>query len=316
MRSLSCLIRPVRRLALLVASCAVLLVSVAAASSVPATARPDYSAWSALLQKYVVVVSSKGEPYDTRFDYEQLYVDEGIFGRGVSSRLSAIRHAMLAVPPDQMSEKDRTAWKLNLYEFLVLEQATLHLIVPNRKYLRFDSVDEMNFSVGGFFDSPVVNLGGRDYSIAEYERRVLYADTTTELSESRKCSGDPRWALALSRGIRGGPPVLPWAFSGDSLDAQLDRAARIALALPRFVKVDVAAKAIALSEYFAASRADYGGDLSGVRLVLAKLGPPAARSVAKDANGVIQPTTMPVDRKLDQYPRPKQAAPVAEKSKS
>ena len=94
-------------------------------------------------------IAEKGEPFDTRFDYEQLYVDEGIFGRGVSSKLSAIRDAMLAVPPDQMSEKDRTAWKLNLYEFLVLEQATLHLIVPNRKYLRFDSVDEMNFSVGG-----------------------------------------------------------------------------------------------------------------------------------------------------------------------
>ena len=289
----------------------------AAHAGTPATPQPDYREWSALLRRYVVVVAKKDAPYDTRFDYEQLYVDENIFGHGVSARLSAIRAALLAVPPGQMNARDYAAWTLNLYDFLVIERATLKLIVPNRKFLRFKSVDEMNFGVGHFFDAPAVNLGGRDYSIAEFERRFVYGDTTSEMIQPRQKPGDPRWALALCRGMIGGPPVLPWAFSGDSLDAQLDRAARISLALPRFLRADAATNSLQVSDYFAASRAELGGDLSGIRPLVARLGPAAARRIARDPKCSMAPATMPVNRLLDQYERPKALAPGADgKTKS
>jgi hypothetical protein len=288
-----------------------------AASPAAATPRPDYREYNAFLKRYVVVVSKKDEPFDTRFDYEQLYVDENIYGHGTSERLGAIRASLLAVPSAQMSAKDRQAWALNLYDFLVLERATLKLIVPNRKYLRFKSVDEMNFGEGHFFDAPVVKLGSHDYSIAEFERRFVYGDTASEMTEGRQRAGDPRWCMALCRGMKGGPPVLPWAFSGDSLDAQLDRAARITLALPRFLRADAATKSLQISDYFAQARADLGGDLSGIKALVARLGPPAARTVAHDSKCVMAPVTMPVDRLLDQFERPKAAAPAADpKTKS
>ena len=274
----------------------------------------DTSGLSDLLRRYTVVVSRPGEPYDTRFDYEQLYVDERIYGHNESRTLSGIRDQLLSVDPADMSPADRTAWALNLYRFMVIERITLHLLVPNRKFLRYQSVDQMAYGEGRFFDAPVLTLDGRTYSLDAFERRMVYGDTATDLMEPRARAGDPRLMFALSRGIAGGPPPLPWVFSGDSLSAQLDRATRIALALPRIARADESTRSLRFSEYVWPFRADYGGALTGLKPLAAKLGSGAIRSIARDAKGSVQTFTMPVDRQLDQVIRPKPVAPVPEKA--
>lgn len=295
---------------------ALLLVPALVSAAAPKGPRPDYSTLRDVLRRYTVTISGKGEPLETRFDYEQFYVDEKIYGVGVSPTLKRIREDLLAVAPSAMTPAERTAWALNMHRFLVLERITLHLLVPNRKYLRYSSIDEMNYGEGRFLEAPVLTVDGHTYSIAEFERRVIYGDTATTMLEARARAGDPRIALALTRGTTGEPPPLPWVFTGDSLEAQLDRAARITLALPRFVKADEKSRTIQLSNYFFENRADYNGSLDGVRPLLAKLGSGAVKTVAKDAKCVISPVTMPVTRKLDQYERPKQMAPEATTEKS
>src|SRR5262249_42181549 len=51
---------------------------------------PDFSGWRDLLQRYVKVVAGKGQPWDSRFDYQRLYVDEGIWQKQRADGLSAL----------------------------------------------------------------------------------------------------------------------------------------------------------------------------------------------------------------------------------
>ena len=42
--------------------------------------------------------------------------------------------------------------------------------MPNRRFLRYRSVNEMLTPDGKFFEAKVVTLGGQQYSIADFER--------------------------------------------------------------------------------------------------------------------------------------------------
>src|ERR1041385_7909042 len=79
--------RRARPLALVLGALLALVLLVPAA---PAAAA-DYSGWSVFLHKYLMVLREQGKPWDSRFDYEQLYVDEGIWTKHRSDALSALR---------------------------------------------------------------------------------------------------------------------------------------------------------------------------------------------------------------------------------
>src|SRR5512145_3313911 len=104
-------------------------VALAAPAKSPAQtirAEPDFSGYQELLNDWLTVISVKGEPLDTRFDYEKYYDKPGRFERSVR-----IRRQMLAVPPSSMDERTRLAWAINMYNYLVIENATEYLLVPN-----------------------------------------------------------------------------------------------------------------------------------------------------------------------------------------
>src|SRR6516225_9800876 len=107
-------------------------------------AEPDYSGWKDFLKKYLIVLHQTGKPLDTRFDYEQLYVDEGIWTKHRSETLDALHTQLLSVDPSDMTRPERTAWAINAYNFLVIERMTLYLLVPGRKFMRFDSPRKEN----------------------------------------------------------------------------------------------------------------------------------------------------------------------------
>ena len=121
---------------------------------VPAVARaeePDYSGWRDLLQRYVKVQAEKGKPWDSRFDYQRLYVDEGILQKHRADGLAALHDRLLSVRPSDLSPAERTAWAINTYNFLVVERMTLLLLVPGRKLMRYDSPLQANTVDGPFF---------------------------------------------------------------------------------------------------------------------------------------------------------------------
>jgi len=295
------------------------LVVTALVAVVPGTtnaAEPDYSGWQALLQKYLHVVQAKGQPWDSRFDYEQLYVDEKIWTLHRSDLLATLHGQLLSVSPADMTPRERTAWAINAYNFLVIERLTLHLLVPRRQFTRYDSPKQVNDEDGTFFGAPVASIGGQSYTLTGFERRFAYGDTAADPmadgTTPRERPGDPRLMCALAKAGLCSGPLLPWIYRADSLEAQLDRAARLALALPAYLRADPAAGSLAASNRFFDERADFGGPQTpGLVAFVSKHGPASARRVIQTKK-LLRPTLFfEPDWKLNQLDRPKPKLPGA-----
>lgn len=297
---------PIRSTVLAVLSIALL----EAGAAVPARAQgPDYSGWQSLLDRYVIRLEGKNRPAETRFDYEQLYVDEGIWTKKSSARLEAVHAQLFSVSPSALDDRERLTWAINAYNFLVIERATLLLLVPRRQFQRYDAVTQMSSADGSFFEARVAKVDGREYSMAEFERRFVYGDSSSMI-EPRRVAGDPRRMFALCRGSVGGPPLAPRAFRPESLEVQLDLATRTALAIPRTASVDPASKVLLVSDYLGERLVDFGGTPAGIVPFLAKYGPSALRSAIKHEKLTTVARFTPVDPVLNQFLRPKPPPPA------
>ena len=295
---------------------AVVLAALAWLPSMARAAEPDYSGWQALLKRYVRVVQTKGQPWDSRFDYAQLYVDEGIWTKHRADSLALIHTGLLSVSPGDMKPHERTAWAINTYNFLVIERMTVNLLVPRRQFMRFDSPKQVNTDAGLFFVAPVATIEGREYSLGGFERRFVYGDTSADpLVDgmlAREKPGDPRIAFALCKASYCTGPLVPWAYRADSLDAQLDRAARIALALPTYLKPDPVAGTLTATNMFFEARVDFGGpELPELMPFLLKHAPLAVRRLIV-AKKLARPTMFfEPSWKLNQWDMPKPKLPNA-----
>jgi hypothetical protein len=269
---------------------------------------PDYSHYQSLLDRYCIRLVVKGKPPDTRFDYEQLYVDEKIWTLHRSPWLDRVRADLLSVQPSSLSEHDRLAWAINTYNFLVIERATLHLLIPNQLFTRYKSVEDIRTPEGMFFLARVAQIEGRWYTLAEFERHFVYGDSTPIL-QPRTRAADPRIAMALCSGRLGDPPLAPRAFRGDSLEVQLDLASRTTLALPRYVRFIEANGTVAASGYLMQRLVDFGGTNEGVVPFLERYGPPDVSKGIHKRNVRNIAVFLPVDRTLNQYDRPKPKPP-------
>ena len=301
---------------------ALFALAVLAVAETPAPARaaePDYSGYQALLTRYVQVLPrKKGEPWDARFDYEQLFIDEKIWQGGRAERLTNIQTQLLAVTPGAMSARERTAWALNAYNFLAIEQMTRHLLVPGRRYQRYDSPRQVRSEGGSFFAAPIALVNGVSYSLTGFERRFVYGDTASlalaDGTHPREVGGDPRLQFALTKAALCGGLVMPWVFRADSLEAQLDRAVRFALATPRWIRVDAATASFTASNRFFEERADLGGpEMPGLMPLLTKYGPPKLQQLIKSKKVTKPAMFFEPDWKLNQFEHPSPPLPGAVK---
>lgn len=253
------------------------------ASSAPATAsEPDYGGYRSLLQRYLRVVSLKGQPYDTRFDYEQLFIDENIWQTKRAVGLETLHTQLLSLDPTALSPAERTAWAINAYNFLVIERITTMLLVPGHKFQRYDSPKQINNGQGVFFAAKVASINGVDYSLTGFARRFVHGDTAASPMadgfQPREHAGDPRLIFALVHGALCSGPLQAAVYRADSLDAQLDRATRLALALPTWLRHDRASQQLVASNRLFEERVDLGGSaLPGLMPVLARYAPLAVR---------------------------------------
>jgi len=307
--------RRARPLALVLGALLALVLLVPAARA----AEPDYSGWSDFLHKYLMVLREQGKPWDSRFDYEQLYVDEGIWTKHRSDALSALHTQLLSVDPTDMTPAERTAWAINAYNFLVIERMTLYLLVPGRKFMRFDSPKEVNRDDGSFFAAIVANVQGTNYSLTGFERRFVYGDTTADAVDNgllpRSRPGDPRLAFAVCKASKCTGPLQREVYRADSLEKQLDHATRTALALPAYVKADAKTGELAATNRFFEERCDYGGnELPGVLPFLKKYGTLATRQLITTRKLTRVSRFFEPDWKLNQYDRPKPKVPGAEET--
>jgi hypothetical protein len=294
---------------------ALLVLGILAAAPARAV-EPSYSGWSDLLGKYLKILREKGKPWDSRFDYEQLYIDEGIWTKHRADGLATLEAQLVSVTPSDMSPAERTAWALNAYNFLVVERMTLYLLVPGRKFMRFDSPKEIHRDDGSFFGGPAVVLGGKSYSLAGFERRFVYGDTASDPMDNglnvRDRAADPRLAFAVCKASLGTGPLLPWVYRADSLEKQLDRATRLALALPRYVQADEKTGELLATNRFFEERADYGGnEMPGVLPFLKKYGTPATQRLITSRKPLRVSRYFEPNWKLNQFDHPAPKLPGA-----
>ncbi len=213
---------------------------------------PGVAGYQKLLDDYLHVISGPGEPIETRFDYLRL---DGL--PGYHERMGRIRRALLAVPPDSMSARERLAWAINLYNFRVIELVMRDLRDPRTKQL-IPGVREIAFFHGvDFFEQPGLQVGDSSYTLNAFERRFLFADFDRASPAPPPRELDPRVHFAIVCAAVGCPPLLPRAYRADSLDAQLDFAVRNALANPRHLRWMAAEGRLFTSQLFGWYRRDF-----------------------------------------------------------
>jgi hypothetical protein len=286
---------------------------------VPAYARaqaaaPDFRDYQSLLGQYVIQIAEKGEPFDTRFEYEQLYVDEKIWTLKRSARLEQVHAQLVAAKPSAMTPAARLAWALNTYNFLVIEQVTLNLILPPREnhrfsFVRYSSVDEIITAGRGFFSTEVAKVEGLPYTLDSFRRRFVFGDTTSGTGP-RAPLRDPRVRFAINPGRIGEPPLMPFAFHADSLDRQLDRATRVTLALPRFVTLRANPPQLLVSDWLARDPGDFGGTPEGMLGFVRRYAPRALSDGMKRAKLSAVSRYMQPDPRLNQKAHPKLIMPT------
>lgn len=305
------------RTALTLCLLAAVALAVGTAAGPARAAEPDYTGYQALLRRYVHTIHAKGQPYEARFDYEQIYIDENIWATNRADGLATLHGQLLSGSPTNMTASERTAWAINAYNFLTLERMTLNLLVPRRKFMRYDSPKQVNTQEGFFVAAPVATVDGVRYSLAGFERRFVYGDTASNPVDdgtvAREKGGDPRLQCALVKASVCSGPLLLWPYRADSLEAQLDRAARLALALPSWLRTDAAGGVLSASNRFFEERADIGGpEMPGLVPFLLKYAPPPARKLIT-ARKLTRPNMFfEPDWKLNQFEHPRPALPGAD----
>jgi hypothetical protein len=128
----------------------------------------------------------------------------------------------------------------------------------------------------------------------------------------REAGGDPRLQFALCKAALCTGLITPWVFRADSLEAQLDRATRLALALPRWIRLDEATGTFTASNRFFDERADLGGpEMTGLMPLLARHGPPKLQKLIKSKKVTRPAMFFEPDWKLNQFDHPAPPLPGA-----
>jgi len=252
--------RPGARELLFVSAFVLLPLAAFAASAAPtasgsaSASRVDFSLYQTLLNERLSVTSAKGEPFETRFNYEGYY-DE----KGREDRSAKIRKSFLAVSPKKMDPKTRLAWAINFYNYLVVDQGTQYLMMPDKFRQRYLSLKDIQIHGSPFFEYTAVTVDSVDYSLNAFERHFLFGDFDHKIGSQAPADLDPRLHFALNNGSIGCPSLQPRAFKPESLDAQLDAAVRLALASPKHLVLEDNPYKFQISALFGWYVADFGG---------------------------------------------------------
>ena len=313
--------RRLHRMPARIATALACVAAIASASLSSGAAGPsplDFSEYQRLLDDHLVITSPRGAPLETRFDYFKLYASAGC-----AERMVSVRTALLSVAPAELSREQRRAWAINTYNFLVLDLATANLI---SRHIGLDlkaqgifgipvrSVQHIKINGAGFFEFPVAQIGGHDYNLDQFERKFVFDDPEPAASGTKRKplakSLDPRAHFALVCGAIGCPPLQPRAFVPESLDVQLDRATRNALAHTKHLSWDPELKRLAASSVFTWYEADFGGAAKAFEFAL-RYAPDSLRAVAAAKPQPGFDRTLPWNWDLNTVPqKPRPARPV------
>lgn len=168
----------------------ILLIALAATAAF-AQQEPDYSPWTALLQKY----------YDPArgMDYAALKARD-------AQTLQNLRNGLAKVNVGALNRKQQLAYWINVYNINSVATIIENYPVKSIRDLSSDPIIRLNV-----FKKERVPFGAGKLSLNDVENEKI-----------REGFHDPRIHFAINCAAKSCPPIRPEAFTGAQIDAQLD----------------------------------------------------------------------------------------------
>lgn len=195
----------------------------------------DHSAWDALLQTYLV----PGADGLTRVDYARFKKE----GRGP---LGAYLEALQSADVTKLNKAEQFAFWANLYNAKTIDIVLDHYPVESIRDIRLSG-----FLFPGPWREKVVTVNGTGLSLNDIEHEIL-----------RRLWRDPRIHYAVNCASVGCPNLPLRAFTGITLEAMLEAAARAYVASPRGVRLE--GDGAVVSKIYDWFQEDFGGSEEGV----------------------------------------------------
>lgn len=225
------------------------------------TAKIDFTAWDALLKRYV----RPGSDGVNRVDY-------AAFRQSDKATLDKLIRDLTGLPISRYNRGEQFAYWVNLYNAVTVQVILEHFPV--------ESIRDVDISPGLFADGPwgreLVSVEGEELSLNDIEHRIL-----------RPVWRDPRIHYAVNCASIGCPNLATEAYEAGRLEAMLENAARAYINDPR--GVSISGKKVTVSKIYDWFQEDFGGS---TRSVLAHLKRYAAPALAErlEAIGDIEDT--------------------------
>jgi len=167
----------------------------------------DGAAWDTWLARHVIA----GPDGITRIDYGAVTAAE-------RTGLDRIIDALAAVPVSDLKRDAQMAYWLNLYNAVTVKLILDHYPVESIRDIKLGG----GLFGGGPWDAPLVEVEGQPITLNEIEHRIL-----------RPIWQDPRIHYGVNCASIGCPNLWPAAWKPETLDAELDAAARAFVRHPR-----------------------------------------------------------------------------------
>jgi hypothetical protein len=212
---------------------AVLFLLSAAWLAPPASAADD-GAWDVLLARYV----RESPDGVNRVDYARWHASAPD-----RAALQGYIRSLEGEHPSAMARNAAFAYWANLYNAVTVETVLAHYPVRSIRDIRSEGLSLKGLI--GPWQTKAATVEGRRLSLDEIENAVM-----------RPTFRDPRVHYALNCASLGCPNLRPRAFHGETLDADLDAAARAYIAHPRGVAVTP--QGLRLSSIYRWYAADFG----------------------------------------------------------
>lgn len=221
----------------------------------------DHSAWDGILKTYVVL----GQDGVSRVAYAKLKSE-------ARDRLAAYIAALEAADPRTLDRPEQFAYWANLYN-----AKTVAIILDAYPVASIKDISLGGGLVatltGGPWKAKVLKVAGADLSLDDIEHGIL-----------RPLFKDPRVHYAVNCASYGCPNLGPAAFTGATLEASLDAAAKAYVNHPRGVRVE-GGQAI-LSSIYSWFEEDFGGNEDGILAHVRKYASPALKAQLVAVSGI------------------------------
>jgi Protein of unknown function, DUF547 len=212
----------------------------------------DHTAWTKLLGTYVMPLADGVN--------RVRYAD---FKQNGHVALKAYVKSLEAADPSGLDRPEQFAFWSNLYNAKTIDIVLDAYPVKSIKDISLGGSLTAAFT-GGPWKAKVLKVGSRDLSLDDIEHGIL-----------RPVFKDPRVHYAVNCASIGCPNLLTAAFTGASLNDQLDAAARAYVNHPRgFAVTDGSITASSIYNWFAV---DFGGNAAGVLVHARQYAEPALK---------------------------------------